>query len=182
MVVEEVSGKSWQANLAERITEPLELDETFYAGDPAGADHLVDGWLQTEEGWVGTLQFTDPSVGWGFGALTATNRELARFGKALFNAELFADAATLDAMLAFDVEMDPSVLSPGEPPQTVGLGVLRYQLDEFVLDGHLGHILGYNSAILHDPETGVTLTGTTNTEGAVVAITLVKIAQALRDM
>lgn len=78
--------------------------------------------------------------------------------------------------------MDASVLAPGESPQTVGLGVLRDHLDNFVLDGHLGHILGYHAAILHDPETGVTLTGTTNTEGAIVAITLVKIAQALRSM
>lgn len=142
---------------------------------------MVDGWVHTEEGWVGALQFTDPSVGWGYGALTATNRELARFGKALFNGELFANEDTLGEVFDFTAEMDPSVLAEGEPSQSVGLGVLRYHLDGFVLDGHLGHILGYHAAVLHDPETGVTFTGTTNTEGAIVALTLVKIAQALRE-
>lgn len=181
LIVEEVTGRSWQTNIADRITAPLGLRDVFYAGDTQGADHLVDGWVQTEEGWAGALQFTDPSVGWGYGALTATNRELARFAKALFDGELFTNPDTLSKVLDFTVEMDSSVLGDGEPPQSVGLGVLRYHLDGFVLDGHLGHILGYHAAVLHDPETGVTLTGTTNTEGAIVAITLVKIAQALRE-
>jgi CubicO group peptidase (beta-lactamase class C family) len=182
MIVEAVTGKSWQTNVAERIAQPLGLSDVFYAGDAEGAEHLVDGWVHTEDGWVRALQFTDPSVGWGYGALTATNRDLARFGRALFDGDLFASEETLSKALDFTAEMDPSVLAEGEPPPTVGLGVIRYHLDGFVLDGHLGHILGYHAAILRDPETGITLTGTTNTEGAIVAIPLVKIAQAMREM
>ncbi len=179
LIVEAVTGESWQGVLEARIAAPLGLSETAYAGD---ARDLADGWMRTDDGWVGTLALLDPSVGWGYGAITSTNHELARFVKALFSGELFAEQTTLEQMLEFSATMDPSVLSEGEPPQSVGLGVIRYHVGDVVLDGHLGHIAGYNSAVLRDAETGVLLTGTTNADAAVVALTLVKIAEALRGM
>jgi D-alanyl-D-alanine carboxypeptidase len=180
MIVETVTGSSWQANLAARIAEPLGLKQTAYSGDPDGAAELVDGWVMTQSGWVGTLAQLDPSIGWGMGAIASTNEEMAVFLHALFAGDLFSSPDTLALMTDFVAPMDPQTLAPGEPPQTVGLGVIRFQVGDVALDGHLGHILGYHTALLRDPETGALITATTNTEGAIVGLTAVKIAQYLR--
>lgn len=180
MIIEAETGDSWERNLQSRIAEPLGLSHTFYAGEAQGAEHLVDGWFYGEDGWTGSLALIHPSIGWGMGALVATNRELAVFTKALFAGVFFEDPGTLEQMLAFSVDMDPDTLASGEPPQTVGLGVIRYQAEGLQLDGHIGHILGYDTGTFRDPGTGSLITVTSNTDHAVVGLTAVKIAQYLQ--
>ncbi len=63
----------------------------------------------------------------------------------------------------------------------VDLCLLRYELDVFALEGHTGHILGYNAATLRDPETDALITVTANTDHATVGLTAVKIAEYLRS-
>ncbi|MFT3927043.1 MAG: serine hydrolase domain-containing protein [Myxococcales bacterium] len=182
MLLEKLTGTSWEQNVHTRITTPLGLVHTGSATEPGGRGDLVEGWLHTEEtGWTAALALTDPSVGWGYGAMAATNRELARFTKALFAGELFESPSTLAQMRQFDAEIDPTLLSDGEPPYRVGLGMVRYEIDDLQLEGHVGHVVGFNSATFHDPATGSLISVTSNDEDEVAGLTAVKVAQHLRS-
>ncbi|MCC7539440.1 MAG: beta-lactamase family protein [Deltaproteobacteria bacterium] len=179
LIVEAVTGRSWQQNLAERISAPLGLEHTFYAGDPEGAEGLAGGWIHTQDGWISSLTRLDPSFGWATGSMVATNEEVTAFARAFFAGELFDSPETLERMLSFDVPMAPEFLG-GQPPTTLGLCVMRVDADGVALVGHLGHAPGYATAMLRDPETGALIVVTSNTQGALPGWTVLKIAQFLR--
>ncbi|MCA9539540.1 MAG: beta-lactamase family protein [Myxococcales bacterium] len=179
-IIEAETGMSWSSNIAERIAEPLDLRHTYYAGDEAAARNLVGGWMRTPDGWVDSLSFLDPSIGWGAGAVVTTNAELTRFAEALFAGELFSDPATLTAMMTFDTEVAPETLH-GFPPTQIGLCMLSTPIDGLRLEGHTGGITGYGAGALRDAETGALIVVTANTEGVVPPLTALKIAQYLHS-
>lgn len=180
MIVEAVTGKSWEDGVQERIARPLGLRHTYYAGQRERAGHLAGGWMQTEDGWLDTLTLLDPSVGWGCGAMVTTNEELMRFTEALFDGELFESPDTLARMLRFDTQMNPAYLGQ-DPPSRVGLGIIRMEVDGMQLEGHLGHAEGYNAGALRDPATGELIVVTSNDNRAFSGYTALKVAQYLRD-
>lgn len=180
MIVEAETGASWVENVEARIAAPLGLQHTYYAGQSDRAAHMAGGWLQTGGGWLDTSTVFDPSVGWAIGAMVSTSAELLRFTGALFDGELFESPATLAQMRSFDTEMDPAYLGD-EPPAWVGLGLARMSLDGLTLEGHLGHIKGYNAGALYDPETGEITVVTSNDDRAWSGPIAVKVARYLRD-
>lgn len=180
LIVEAETGETWEDNIAARIAEPLGLTHTYHAGEADKAGALAGGWLRTDAGWIDVMDVLDPSVGWGGGAIVTTNDELMRFAQAFFAGELFEDPATLQAMLDFDVVMDPSHLGE-EPPSTVGLAVLRMEVDGVRLDGHLGHTHGYNAGLVRDPDTGAIIVVTSNDDRARAGYPILEIARFLRS-
>lgn len=170
MIVEAETGTSWEDNVAERIAQPLGLEHTYFAGEEERATNLAGGWMQTEDGgWLDTLTLIDPSVGWAVGGMVTTNEELFRFTEALFDGELFESPDTLAQMLRFDTEMNPEYLGQ-EPPSQVGLGIIRMTLDGMQLEGHLGHIEGFNAGALRNPDTGEIIVVTSNDNRAFWAV------------
>jgi D-alanyl-D-alanine carboxypeptidase len=181
LVLEAVTGRSWTDNLHERITMPLGLEHTNEV--TLATDPIAPGWVRVEGAWQSTLGLVDPSIGWGVGALTSTNAELFLFADSFFAGHLFADRATLDSMTSEVHQMDPATLG-GLPPGTgIGLAVHRFEIEGTVLYGHMGHILGYDTAAFREPETGAVIVVTTNTEvtGA-AALTAYEIAVHLRGL
>ena len=181
VILERVTGSSWADNLAPRITNRLGLAHTFYAGDISGAMDFVEGWSFEDGVWNPTHAAVDASVGWAAGAIVSTNEEIAKFTSGLLNGTLFAEQATLAAMLDFNTQMDPATLGEGEPPQSVGLGMTRYEIDDVHLVGHMGHIYGYDAATFRDPVTGAIFTASANTEQALTAWSVYKAAVYLRQ-
>ncbi len=181
MIVEEASGSSWVSNLHARITEPLGLGHTYFAGEADRAEHLAGGWFRTDDGWLDSMAFLDPSIGWAVGGMVSTNEELMRFTEALFDGELFESPDTLAQMLAFETVMDPDYLGMN-PPSAVGLCIWRMEVDGVRLDGHLGYILGYNSAALRDPDTGALIVVTSNDDRAFSGFTALKVAEYIRGL
>jgi len=180
LVVEAVSERSWNENIAAGIADPLDLGTVGYAGAPEHEDTFAEGWYIGGDGWAPALDVIDPSIGWGAGAMVASNRDLARFGRALFDGALFEDRATLASMRAFDAPLADALRTPGEPPQSLGLGLIRYRVGDMTLDGHFGHVLGYQAALFHDPETAAIIAVTANTEGVRVGLAAVAAAGAVR--
>lgn len=181
LILERETGMSWEDNVHARITQPLGLTHTFSATKPAANANVAKGWVLSDDGWVDGQPATDPSIGWGVGAIVSTNHELFTFTKALLTGKLFKSPNTLALMRQYNSPIDPALLSDGEPPYTVGLCLVRYQVDDMQIEGHVGHILGYNSATFRDIETGTIVTVTSNVEHEVAGLTAVKIAQYLRS-
>lgn len=181
LIVEAETGKSWEDNIRERITEPLGLDHTYFAGEDDRAGNMVGGWVQTPDGWLDTLTLFDPSIGYATGGMVSTNAELLVFTAALFDGELFDSSATLAQMMSFDTELDPAYQQPGEPPSRIGLGIMSMEIDGIVLEGHLGHLEGFNAAALRDPVTGEIIVVTSNDDRAWAGPIAAEVARTLRD-
>lgn len=163
IILEQVAGQKWTELLASQITAPLGLTQTASSTTPEGRDGLAPGWMNVDGRWVNTLDFLDPSTGWGMGGLASTNNEMMGFASAFFDGVLFKKQSTLAQMLDFAHEVDPATLG-GQPPTSMGLAVHRFTIKDVTLEGHLGRMLGYNTAALRDPQTGALIVVTTNTE------------------
>lgn len=182
IVLEQVTGESWTDNLATRVAAPLGLERTSSATIEATAARVTPGWANVEGEWIDTREVLDPSIGWGYGAMTSTNRELMIFAQAFFASQLFESESTLEAMMTFDSEVDPATLHPGEPVTRLGLAVHQFTIGDVVLEGHRGHIFGYDTAMVRDPATGAIIVVTVNTErNGAAAMTAYTIAQYLRS-
>jgi CubicO group peptidase (beta-lactamase class C family) len=181
MIVEAETGKSWEDNIQERIAEPLGLDHTYFAGESDRAANMVGGWVQTPDGWLDTLTLFDSSIGYAMGGMVSTNAELLVFTAALFDGELFDSSATLAQMMSFDTEFDPAYQQPGEPPSRIGLAMMSMEIDGIVLEGHLGHIEGFNAAALRDPVTDEIIVVTSNDNRAWAGPIATEVARTLRD-
>lgn len=180
MIVEAETGVSWEESIEARIAVPLGLEHTYFAGQTDRAAHLAGGWMQVDGGWLDTLTLIDPSVGWGVGGMVTTNEELLRFTEALFDGELFESSDTLAQMQRYDTEMNPAYLGEN-PPSRVGLALIRMSAEGLQLDGHLGHIEGFNAAALRDAATGEIIVVTSNDDRAYSGYTALKVAQYLQD-
>lgn len=180
LILEAITSRSWEQNVVERIVTPLGLQNTF----PLTASNRAStpGWVQTNGEWSSNTGLLDPSVGWGAGAIVATNADLMTFFRAFVEGRLFANRSTLASMNTFAAELDPATLGQ-QPPTRVGLCVLQYQVGQLVLQGHIGHAYGWDTAALLDPTTGALIVVTTNTEvvGA-AALTAVDVATHLRRL
>jgi D-alanyl-D-alanine carboxypeptidase len=134
-ILEQITGKTFQTNLKERITVPLGLKSTNYgtriiSENNEAESYRFDGkWTLEEE--------TDMSVPGGAGALVSTTAELNRFIWALFKGELLSEASR-EAMTKL--------------VDNFGLGIFAMPFYEHKALGHTGGIDGFRSSLLYFPE------------------------------
>ncbi len=125
MVVEAVSGRPLADELQARFLAPLGLAETRAEWAlPGGGSPLL------EPSWATSFGAS--------GAMSATARDLARWGHALYGGRVL-DHASLERMLAFNDD-------------DYGLGAQRIELDGRVAIGHTGLLRWYSSALIAFPD------------------------------
>ena len=162
LVIERAAGKSWRAQVRERVLQPLALSNTSLPepGDiTVGADY-AHGYQQIETG-VADLSAIDPSMAGAAGghALVTTAQDLGRFIEALLAGELFASRATLTAMM-------PTIESPHVSglPYRYGFALEEYTLPNgTVVVGHSGSTAGYAVMMFRIPSRDTTLVTAVNT-------------------
>lgn len=176
LIVEQVTGEPLADVLAEKIYEPLGLDETsFPATDDASipepfahgylfgtnASTVDDAALPDDERRAaldGELLPNDvttlnPSWGWAAGAAISTAADLADYVEALVGGGLLGDDLQADR-LASVTSTDPG------SPDAAGYGWALASFGPYV--GHDGSLPGYQSFMGHDPDTDTTLIVLTN--------------------
>lgn len=144
-IIEDITGKSYQKNLEERITGPLRLKNTRFGGriEPAKGDALSYTFSYR---WEKTPD-ADPSAIAGAGAIVSTPGDLATFIRALFNGQLVS-RQSLAQMTTISA--------------TFGAGLFRtpfYQKEGF---GHTGLIDGYQSSLSYFPGDSVAVAVVSN--------------------
>jgi D-alanyl-D-alanine carboxypeptidase len=181
LVVEEVTGKDLRDVMAERIFEPLGMDDTQL---PATDDDSIPephphGYLwgtnvstmddpelpepEQSQAFAGTIEPSDvtnmnPSWGWAAGAGISTATDLAHYVEVLVNGGLLSDELQderLDSLVA---------TSPSNPPTSPRYGLALATLGPLV--GHDGSLPGFQSVMGHDPETGTTMIVFTNLQAS----------------
>jgi D-alanyl-D-alanine carboxypeptidase len=143
LLVEKVSGHSWESEIHRRLTAPLHLTETSTpADDPRIPGPQAHGYEATGNGWV-DISEANPSLQWGAASMISTAPDLDRVLVALFGGRLLP-AAQLEEM--FTVPDVPVFGSDGDRA-TIGAPFTRTVLNGVTIWAKSGDRPGYNNAM-----------------------------------
>lgn len=145
-VVEQVSGADLAEELERRILRPLGLDDTTYHDAPAdwGGPHATGYQPDDGELVAADQNFTVFDAA---GAMTSTATDLAEWGRALARGDLLAEATHEERL-----DGSPLVSGPEYDSYASGIG----EIDRWW--GHTGEGFGFTALVMHDPDTGSTVT------------------------
>jgi D-alanyl-D-alanine carboxypeptidase len=142
MIIEEVTGSSYEAAIEDRITTPLGLSDTSVAKGPEMTGQYSRGYEYEEEGsreLIDRTEYLDPSIVWAAGAMISNMEDLKVWARALAEGELLGEASHQEQMDWVDL--------PDDPASKYGLGVLYI----YGLEGHDGRQPGYDAAVFYYP-------------------------------
>ena len=91
LIIEKVTGNSWEHEVESRIIQPLGLTDTTFAKEGMWNGDLVPGYMKTPDGYVSTLEFPwypHSSTAWAAGGIVSTASDLMTFASALFDGKL----------------------------------------------------------------------------------------------
>lgn len=144
VLIEEVTGLSYADALRVHILDPLGLQGTYLAGFETG-QAPVGAFTDSEP-----IDFPYTSVAtyaWAAGGLVSSVEDLHRFVSALFQGKLLSTELL--------EEMTEGSLTEWSPEIDYGLGIMRFRKYGRTY-GHYGDVLGYNTWLVHAPETATT--------------------------
>jgi D-alanyl-D-alanine carboxypeptidase len=148
LIIESVSGKSFDEMLHEVIFDPLAMNNSylmFYSDPKNEKRQIADVWINGHE----VSKFKSVSIDWAGGGIISTLDDLAVYIRALYQGEIISKE-TLDALNQFDHEFMSGI--------QYGNGFMRMEFDKFSpmlgflpqMKGHMG-VLG--TQLFYDPET-----------------------------
>lgn len=145
-IIEDITGESYVAQLQKRITDPLNIDNTYYGDgiDPEKGEAASFRYVNSE--WT-ALPETDMSIPYSAGALASTTGDMITFIRALFNGKLVSEES-LDKMMSMQYNY--------------GLGLGQVPFYDKIAYGHNGGIDGFVSSLIYFPKEDVTLAVVTN--------------------
>jgi D-alanyl-D-alanine carboxypeptidase len=145
LLIQKVTGHSWEREVHDRIIEPLRLRGTSTpVDDPRMPAPYSHGYEVTESGWVDVSR-ANPSLQWSAAGIISTPEDLDRFTVALFSGRLLP-AEQLELMFtvppglkAFDGDDDPA----NNPPAMYAMGLGKFQVGPLTVWGKTGDRPGY---------------------------------------
>jgi len=140
-IIEDITGKSYQENLTERITSRIGLMNTLYGGKINHSANEASSFEYADGKWA-MLPETDMSIPGGAGAVISTTPDLATFITALFNGKLISENSLKNMTTMKD---------------GFGLGIFKIPFYERTAFGHNGGIDGFSSSLAYFPEDKVSL-------------------------
>lgn len=149
LLIQKVTGHSWEREVHDRIIEPLRLRGTSTPVDdsriPGRYSH---GYEVTDGGWV-DVSAANPSLQWSAAAVISTPDDLDRFMVALFSGKVVPPAqlelmfTIPDGTTTFDGDDDPD----NNPPAAYGMGLGKFQVGPLTVWGKTGDRPGYANAM-----------------------------------
>ena len=162
LIIEQVTNKALHDFMHERLFTPLKMAHTYMLfREPAQPSIKERGVCLAHAGDVTYGQTRSVTADWACGGLVSTASDLTRFLRAFADDNIFRTPATKRQMLSWT--------STGEPGVFYGLGVRRFDLTEFGLQGFgelWGHTGFIKSFMLYWPERDATICGTLNQASA----------------
>ncbi|MEU0534126.1 serine hydrolase domain-containing protein [Amycolatopsis tolypomycina] len=123
MLVEKVTGRSYESQVRDRIVRPLHLTGTTAPGhDPALHGPHVRGYQIMSDGSVLDVTRWDQSFGWASSSIVSTIRDLDVFTAALFGGRLLPPSVQPELFAV------PPVKDVSGKPASYGAGLQRYRL------------------------------------------------------
>jgi D-alanyl-D-alanine carboxypeptidase len=145
LIIENVTGNSLAQEIRQRITEPLEMKDTFMeARDP-----IPEGFVQGYQDWKGdgkvenvTQPLVNDGLGLGDGGLVASAPDVAKFMRSLFGKGALLRSDSLEQMMTL-VESDQR--------GGYGLGISYTPTMWGESWGHTGKTTGFMSEVMYLP-------------------------------
>ena len=146
MIIEQVTGETYHAQLESRIFSPLGMDNSYleYYEEPRGDKPLSHAFLST----IDLVADVNTSMDWGGGGIVSTCEELNLFFRALINGKLFKKESTLKQMLSTADE------GRGGSDYDYGLGIMKRSLQGLTFYGHGG---AYDCDMYYCPEKNISV-------------------------
>ncbi|MDX2528332.1 serine hydrolase domain-containing protein [Streptomyces europaeiscabiei] len=148
LLVERVTGDSYERQVARRVLKPLGLRDTYFPGtDPRIVGPHNHGYqrMTLDDGTTGLRDVTVWGVtdGWAAGDIVSTTADLERFTNALFRGRIVPRGPVLEEMFTVPKVVD---FTSGKPAEFAA-GLARKVLGGREVWGKTGGRWGYNSAI-----------------------------------
>jgi len=146
MIIEKVTGETYQAQLKARIFDPLGMENSYleHYEEPRGDRPLSHAFLSTMD----LVTDVNTSMDWGGGGIVSTCQELDTFIRALVHGKLFRERSTLDLMLG------AADKGRGGSDYDYGLGVMKRQIEGLTFYGHGG---AYDCDLFYCPEQNISV-------------------------
>jgi D-alanyl-D-alanine carboxypeptidase len=174
MIIEEVTGNSWDREVEARIIEPLGLKYTMYGGREGALDRIAHGYTRKRKEYRNLLGTVHHSIGFSAGALTSSVSDLSVYAAALYGGKLFKKAETIELML------DPIAFQDMGMQIGLGMGMGHMELRGAIVKMHPGNIDGYQAFIGFDPDTGASVVATTNLQEGDVMMPSIGLLQDIK--
>ncbi len=152
LIAEQATGGSIEAEIERRIIVPLGLSGTSFPTTPDMPEPFMHGYTAEAPGDpLVDVTRSNPAVPWASGAMISTLADL----------RTWAEALALGTLVSFDMQQERVQFTMSPVPNLefgYGLGILTVN----GLVGHNGGIAGYNSWVMYDPVTSITVVVVTN--------------------
>lgn len=135
-IIEDITKKSYKANINDRITKPHGLKDTYYYSKVNSKRKEAYSYTFENGSWQKVDEW-DSSVAFAAGALTSTPNDLTKFIKALFDGKVIKKE-TLAQMITLE--------------QGYGSGILIFPFGERRFYGHNGGIEAFTSTLGYYPK------------------------------
>jgi D-alanyl-D-alanine carboxypeptidase len=153
MIIEQVTGNPLEEELASRITGPLGLAETILPAQPEMSGEYSHGYVYAKDlgdaedggvdGLVDVTDAFDPSWAWAAGAMVSDLEDLKVWVKALAEGDLLSEGLQRERLTTVEAWQGSDY----------GLGIAEYE----GFWGHPGDLPGFSSAMMYNPDSGVTI-------------------------
>ncbi|MBB5117831.1 hypothetical protein AF335_10555 [Streptomyces eurocidicus] len=149
LIIEEVTGRSYEREVRDRVIEPAGLENTYSAGDDPRIRGRHTRGYQTVKAGDGSSRLVDvtewnQSITWASGDLVTTTADLERFSSALFRGRVVPKP---ELKLMFTVPDVPVHNPDGDPAEdekaTHTSGLTRVEVGKTVVYGKTGGRYGY---------------------------------------
>ncbi len=137
MLIEAVSGKTFENYLKENIFDPLQMSNTRMINYKTIVPNRATGYQKENNQFVNKIMPQDPIIEFSDGGLVSTVTDMAKWDAALYSDKLLKKE-TLQLMFT------PVKIKDGFAPYGLGFGTTPFQGHKRV--GHLGRIPGFESA------------------------------------
>ena len=146
MIIEKVSGNSVEREIKEKITDKLNLENTFLPSEPDFKGETIHGYQEFDgklEDVTGTplAKAMNFETAWTAGGMVSTLDDLKVWAKALVTGELLG-------LEMHEEQMPKDLKEVGGVPTAYGLGVNQVG----VWIGHTGAVAGYLANMAYSPE------------------------------
>ncbi len=176
LIIEQVSGKSFDEYLHEKIFEPLDMNDSylmFYSEPVNGIRPIADVWFMGEN----IRNYNSLSIDWAGGGIVSTASDLSIFIRALNNYEIISED-TLSTMYQFDYKFMNGI--------HYGNGFMEYHFGEFFptmnsMPNYVGHMGVLGTQMFYDKETDTVYIGSFgSTDSSAASVqTMIKVLSTL---
>ena len=144
MVIEAATGNNVAEEIRSKIFEPLDLENTFFAGEEEIPGGYVSGYIDFDgDGVLDNTSIVNPSAAWTTGAIVSNTEDLTTFAQALYQRDLLSEATQTEMFTLVD----------SGDGFSYGLGMMSFETPDLgTVVGHRGGTVGFNANMWYSSE------------------------------